>query len=457
MIEFVTNYDKTFEKDLIAVEREIAKTLSLPINVKITLSFVSKTKIKKLNKETRNIDKVTDVLSYPYTELKAGEKLNLEDYKLYIDQTDNTLTIGDIYICLDRAKEQAEEYGHSLKREVCFLFCHGLLHCCGYDHIEEKDAKIMEEMQNKILNKLNITRAVNFKSGFVTILGETNAGKSTLINALVGEHVAIVSPKSQTTRENIQGIYNDKDSQIVFVDTPGYHKRANKVDDEMDKHIATAQEDTEIVLMLITANKPLVNQYEKLNEKVSANAKKILLINKIDETKYERLYPQLAELNAVAKVDEILPISALKKKNVDVLLDMVKKYLPTYDYEMRYYPVDEYTDKNLRHMCAEIIREKALLLLDDEIPHGVQVVVTDYKESTKPVEIYAELYCEKENHKAIVLGKNGEMIKKISTMARKSIESLIGEQINLQVFVKVKPNWRNDIKAITEFGLNVSE
>lgn len=457
MIEFVTKYDKTFEKDLIAVEREIAKTLSLPINAKITLSFVSKTKIKNLNKETRNIDKVTDVLSYPYTELKAGEKLNLEDYKLYIDQTDNTLTIGDIYICLDRAKEQAEEYGHSLKREVCFLFCHGLLHCCGYDHIEEKDAKIMEEMQNKILNKLNITRAVNFKSGFVTILGETNAGKSTLINALVGEHVAIVSPKSQTTRENIQGIYNDKDSQIVFVDTPGYHKRANKVDDEMDKHIATAQEDTEIVLMLITANKPLVNQYEKLNEKVSANAKKILLINKIDETKYERLYPQLAELNAVAKVDEILPISALKKKNVDVLLDMVKKYLPTYDCEMRYYPVDEYTDKNLRHMCAEIIREKALLLLDDEIPHGVQVVVTDYKESTKPVEIYAELYCEKENHKAIVLGKNGEMIKKISTMARKSIESLIGEQINLQVFVKVKPNWRNDIKAITEFGLNVSE
>lgn len=457
MIEFVGKYDKTFEKDLIAVESEISKTLLLPKNIKITLSFVSKNKIKQLNKETRNIDKVTDVLSYPYTNIKAGEKLNVDDYKLYIDQTDNTLTIGDIYICMDKAKQQAEEYGHSIKREVCFLFCHGMLHCCGYDHIEEKDAKIMEGMQNKILNNLNITRTINFKSGFVTILGQTNAGKSTLINALVGEHVAIVSPKSQTTRENIQGIYNDKDSQIVFVDTPGYHKRATKVDDEMDKHIETAQEDTEIVLMLIVANKPLVEQYNKLNEKVSAKAKRILLINKVDETKFERVYPELAKLNEQAKVDEILPISALKKKNIDVLIDMVKKYLPTYDYEMRYYPVDEYTDKNLRHMSAEIIREKALLLLDDEIPHGVQVVVTDYKESVKPVEIYAELYCEKENHKAIILGKNGEMIKKISTMARKSIENLINEQINLQVFVKVKPNWRNDSKAITEFGLSVSE
>ena len=136
---------------------------------------------------------------------------------------------------------------------------------------------------------------------------------------------------------------------------------------------------------------------------------------------------------------------------------MIKKYLPTYDYEMRYYPVDEYTDKNLRHMVAEIIREKALLMLDDEVPHGVQVVVTDYKEGESPIQIYADLYCEKESHKAIILGKNGEMIKKISMAARKAYEKIIGEHTNLQIFVKVKENWRNDIKAITEFGLNISE
>jgi len=445
-----------FNNDLEQVYNKVVSVFNLPENIQVNLNFVTEKQIQKLNKNTRNIDKVTDVLTYPYIDLKVGEQLYVDDYKFNINLKTNTLTISDIYICLTKAEEQAKEYKHSLRREVCFLFCHGLLHTLGYDHMEEKEAKVMEQKQEEILNTLGILREP-FKAGFVTILGQTNAGKSTLINALVGEHVAIVSPKSQTTRENLIGVYNDKSTQIVFVDTPGYHKRNTLVDDEMDKQIINAQEDTEIVLMLIVANKPLLAQYQELNKKVSANAKKILLINKIDETTFEKMYPQLAQLNAEAKVDEILPISALKGKNVDVLLNMVKKYLPEFDREIRYYPVDEYTDKNLRHMVAEIIREKALLCLDDEIPHGVQVMVTEYKESAKPVLIYADMYCEKENHKAIILGKNGDMIKRISTMARKHIEKLIGEQINLQLYVKVKPNWRNDIKAITEFGLNASE
>ena len=456
MINFIGELKQDLQHDLLRVFDQVSKLVSLPKSVKVNLVTVSKEEIRELNNSTRKVDKVTDVLSYPYTNLKIGEKLKLKDYLYDIDPSDKKLTLGDIYICLQKAEEQAKEFGHSFRRELCFLFCHGMLHLCGYDHIKETDAKLMEEMQNKILDELNITRKT-FKCGFVTILGETNAGKSTLINSLVGEHVAIVSPKTQTTRENIQGIYNDDNSQIVFVDTPGYHKRATVIDDEMDKQIETAQEDTEILLMLIVAKKPLVEQYEKLIKKVTPNAKKILLINKIDETSFEKLYPQLAELNSVAKVDEILPISAKEGKNVDILLDMIKKYLPTYDYEMRYYPVDEYTDKNLRHIVAEIIREKALLMLDDEVPHGVQVVVTDYKENENPIQIYADLYCEKESHKAIILGKNGEMIKKISMSARKAYERIIGEHTNLQIFVKVKENWRNDIKAITEFGLNISE
>jgi len=445
-----------YEKDLIKVYDKVSQVVSFPKKVCVNLTFVSKQEIRKLNNETRGIDKVTDVLTYPYVDLKVGKKLKFSDYKADVDFETGLLTIGDIYICLDRAKEQATEYEHSLRREICFLLCHGLLHIAGYDHIEKSDEEKMTAKQEEILNELNISRDV-FKCGFVTIVGETNAGKSTLINQLVGEHVAIVSPKSQTTRENIQGIYNDKTTQIVFVDTPGYHKRATKIDDEMDKHIEEAQVDTEILLMLIVANKPLVEQYNKLSKKVSADAKKILLINKIDETKYEKLYPQLVELSSIAKVDEILPISAKEGKNTDVLLDMIKKFLPNYDYEMRYYPVDEYTDKNLRHMVAEIVREKALLCLDDEIPHGIQVVVNSYVESEKPISIYADLYCEKESHKAIILGKNGEMIKKISSMARKHIEKIVGEQVNLQVYVKVKANWRNDQKAIQEFGLSVSE
>ena len=445
-----------FELDLNRVYEHALKVLSFPKSVEVNLSFINLNEIRELNKTTRNIDKVTDVLTYPYINKTPKEKLKLKDYLSDINLETKTLTIGDIYICNERANEQAKEFNHTLKREVCFLFCHGLLHIAGYDHETKEQEQEMIAMQEKILNDLNITRKV-FQAGFVTILGETNAGKSTLINQLVGEHVAIVSPKTQTTRENIQGIYNDDNSHIVFVDTPGYHKRANKIDDEMEKSIETSQEDTEIVLMLIVANRPLVEQYNKLEKKISAKAKKILLVNKIDEVKYEKLYPQLLELSAVAKVDEILPISALNGKNLDVLMSMVKKFIPTFDYEMRYYPVDEYTDKNLRHMVAEIIREKALLCLDDEIPHGVHVVVNSYVESEKPIPIYADMYCEKENHKAIILGRNGDMIKKISTMARRSVQKIIGEQINLQIYVKVKPNWRNDTKSIQEFGLSVGE
>ena len=457
MIEFFgEQIDETLKQNLASVEQQVYAFLLAPKSVKVNLKFVSPEEIRTLNKTTRGIDRVTDVLSYPYTNVKVGQKLKLKDYVCDIDPTDHKLLLGDIVLCVERAKEQAKEYGHSVKREICFLFCHAMLHLMGYDHIKPEDEKIMTAKQAEILNSLNITRD-SFKSGFVTILGETNAGKSTLINQLIGEHVAIVSPKSQTTRENITGIYNEKNCQIVFLDTPGYHKRATKIDDAMDKQIENAQADTEIVLMLISAKKPLVEQYTTLNKKVTATAKKILLINKIDEVKYEKLYPQLAELSSVAKVDEILPISALTGKNCDVLLQMIKKYLPEYDHEMRYYPVDEYTDKNLRHMCAEIVREKALLLLDDEIPHGIQVVVTDYKENETPIQIFADVYCERESHKAIILGKNGEMIKQISTKSRQAIERLINAKVNLQLYVKVKQNWRNDERALKDFGLTIED
>ena len=456
MIEFNSKVDEKIMQNLTRVYRAVADFAHLPKRIKVNLSFVDEKTIRRLNKDTRNIDKVTDVLTYPYIELKPKEKLKLSDYKLEIDPDDNRLLIGDIYICTKRAKEQSKEYGHSLNREMCFLFCHGLLHILGYDHIEKEDEEVMTKFQNEILDKLNIRRE-NFKCGFVTIIGETNTGKSTLINQLVGEKVAIVSPKSQTTRENIKGVYNDATTQIVFVDTPGYHKRKTKIDAEMDKQISDATEDTEILLILLDAKKPLLEQYEKMEKKLSSNAKKILLINKIDEVKYEKTYPQLAQLSKVAKVDEILPISALKGTNCDVLIEMIKKYLPAFDFEMRYYPLDIYTDKNLREISAEIIREQALLCLDDEVPHGIQVVVTQFKENTDPVEIYADLYCERESHKPIILGKNGEKIKEISTKSRMAIEKLLERHINLQIYVKVKENWRNDMRYIAEFGLKVGE
>ncbi len=472
MINIIGKLETNIKNDFVSVYNAVQNLFNLPENVVVNVSLIGAQKMRTLNNTTRGIDRVTDVLTYPYIDLKPNESLNLDDYKLDIDGATNTLTIGDIYICRAQAEKQAKEYGHSVRRELCFLLCHGLLHILGYDHMKKKDEKVMTNKQNEILNSLNILREQDipagvskksvskktkeFTCGFVTVVGETNVGKSTLINALVGHKVSIASPKSQTTRENICGIYNDDNTQIVFVDTPGYHKRNTLVDDEMDKQIASANEDTEVVLMLINANKPLYEQYEKLAKKVNKTAKKLLIINKMDQTTYEKLAKELVKLNNI-DVDEIIPISALKGKNVDKLLSLIKKYLPKYNYEMRYYPADEYTNKNLRFMSAEIIREKALLLLQDEIPHGVYVAITDYKEGGKIIDIFADMYCERENHKAIILGKNGDMIKKISTAARKSIEHLVEQKVNLQLYVKVKPNWRNDLKALQQFGLTFEE
>ena len=294
---------------------------------------------------------------------------------------------------------------------------------------------------------------MEFKCGYVTIIGNTNVGKSTLLNKIIGEKVAIISPKAQTSRDNTLGIYNDDNSQIIFIDTPGYHKLEHKLDSYMQENIDTAiNGDVNVLLYVIDGKKPLVEQYEKLMNKGDKRSKKILVINKIDDTTFEKLYPQLNELNKVCKTDEILPISALTGKNVDVLIEMIKKYLPTYDYEMRYYPKEQFTDKNVRYLSAEIIREKILLLYNEEIPHGVAVQITQFDETSEIVKISADIYCEKESHKMIIIGKNGEAIKTLSTISRIAIEKMLDAKVYLDLFVKVKPNWRADNLILEEFG-----
>ena len=295
---------------------------------------------------------------------------------------------------------------------------------------------------------------MEFKCGYVTIIGNTNVGKSTLLNKIIGEKVAIVSPKAQTSRDNTLGIYNDDNSQIIFIDTPGYHKTEHKLDEYMQENIDTAiNSDVNVLIYVIDGKKPLVEQYEKLASKGDKRSKKILVINKIDDTTFEKLYPQLDKLNKVCQTDEILPLSALTGKNVDVLIDMIKKYLPTYDFEMRYYPVEQFTDKNVRYLASEIIREKVLLLYNEEIPHGVAVQITEFDETNEDmVRISADIYCEREAHKMILIGKNGDAIKKLSTMARISIEKMLDQKVYLDLFVKVKPNWRVDNLMLSEFG-----
>lgn len=293
------------------------------------------------------------------------------------------------------------------------------------------------------------------KSGFVTILGKPNVGKSTLLNQIMGEKVAIVSPKPQTTRNKILGILNEPDYQIIFIDTPGKHNVKNKLDKFMDTEIEQAKKDVDIVLLVIDGSKKISQaDYEFVESFENSKQKVIVVVNKIDATSFEKLYPQLVRFNEMKFVLDIIPISAKTGKNVDDILKVIKENLTS---DIRYYDEDIYTDKSVRFMVAEIIREKALMYLQDEIPHGIAVDIVEFKEDAKKVIIDADIICEKDSHKPIILGNRGEMIKKIGTNARLDIEKLVDAKVYLNLFVKVRDNWRNNNNQISNFGYNSEE
>lgn len=288
------------------------------------------------------------------------------------------------------------------------------------------------------------------KSGFVTIIGKPNVGKSTLLNHLIGEKVSIVSPKPQTTRNKILGIYNDDQYQIVFIDTPGMHKSHNKLDEYMEKSIKEAQKDVDVLLIMIDGSKgirqndlELVKKYEHSSQKV------IVVVNKIDVTTFEKLYPDLAKLNELSFVEDIIPISARTGKNVDVLLAKIKSLLT--DTQV-YFETDMYTDKSIRFMLAELVREKALYLLQDEIPHGLAIEVIAMQEENEVMHIDIDIIVERKTHKMIVIGKNGSMLKEIGSRARVDMEELLGQKVFLRLFVKVKEDWRNSDYYVGDFG-----
>lgn len=288
------------------------------------------------------------------------------------------------------------------------------------------------------------------KSGFVTILGKPNVGKSTLLNQILGEKVAIVSPKPQTTRNKILGILNEPDYQVIFIDTPGKHNIKNKLDKYMDSEIEQAKKDVDIVLLVIDGSKKITeSDYQFVESFEKSKQKVIVVVNKIDATSFEKLYPQLVRFNDMKFVLDIIPISAKNGKNVNDLIRVIKDNLTS---DIRYYDEDIYTDKSIRFMVSEIIREKALLYLQDEIPHGIAVDVVEYKEDGKKVIIDADIVCEKDSHKPIVLGNRGEMIKKIGTEARLDIEKLVDSRVYLNLFVKVRDNWRNNNNQINNLG-----
>ena len=299
----------------------------------------------------------------------------------------------------------------------------------------------------------------NFKSGFVSIIGRTNVGKSTLINSLVGEKIAIMTNKPQTTRTAIRAIINRENSQIVIIDTPGIHKSKTKLGKTMNETAFEATNDVDVILFLIEAtSKDIGPGDRKILEKIKEEKKKtILIINKIDLVKKEELLNLIKIYSAEYDFSAILPISALKKDNSKLILDEIEKLLKE---GPMYYDTEEYTDQTLRQLAEETIREKALKLLDDEVPHGLYIEVdkmklSKSKENNKPFyNIEATIYCLRESHKGIIIGKGGQMLKRIGTYAREDLEKMLGMKVNLKTWVKVREEWQDKDNIVKKFKFN---
>ncbi len=484
--EIISDSDKNY------ASFEVCKVLK---NSYLTITFVSSETIHELNLENRDIDSVTDVLSFPMVEMNEGKlkyELSVEDFE-FDEDGNRVLNLGDVIICLDVAKENAEKYGHSIDREVAFLIAHSILHLIGYDHIEEKEEKKMVYLQKLLMNELGLAfedeqaEITNHKEeiadklfdniaypagsecdhcGYVCILGRPNVGKSTLLNYLTGMKVAIVSHKPQTTRTNIRSIYNTDDSQIIFVDTPGVHKASSKLGEIMVGNSLASAKNSDAVLFLADGRfgKPGKVEQELLTRMKSENKKVILAINKSDDVSKESLLPIIMEYSKLYDFTEIIPISAKTGDNVDVLLKALTSLLPS---GPRMFDSEYMTDQTEREISAELIREQLLHYTNQEIPHGVAVEITDFEEKysdnasdeydREMVVIKASIICERSSHKGIIIGKNGQMLKRIGSSARIGIEKLLGCKVFLELFVKVRDDWKNNDTLLKDYGFVIED
>lgn len=292
----------------------------------------------------------------------------------------------------------------------------------------------------------------SYKSGFVTLIGRPNVGKSTLMNKLIGQKIAITSNKPQTTRNRIQTVLTLEEGQIVFLDTPGIHKAKNKLGDYMVNVAEHTVGEADVILWLVeptdyigAGERHIIEQLRKVKTPV------ILIINKTDTVKKEMILKFIDTYRREMDFQEIVPVSALTGDNTDELVKCILKYLP---YGPAFYDEDTITDQPMRQIVAELIREKALRLLEDEIPHGIAVSIESMKEKGQVCHIQATIVCEKESHKGIVIGKGGAMLKKIGQSARREIEDFLEMQVNLQLWVKVKKDWRGSDFLMKNFGYN---
>ncbi len=486
--------------------------------VEMNVNLGSAAAIRKLNKEYRQKDYVTDVLSFPHYELKEGKLLQpLMPYDLEPEMPEEAdvaemsaedeermapkevFNLGDIYLCGDKVREQAENYGHSYWREFNFLCCHGFLHVLGYDHEEgQREESLQFALQDQILGNLLILREnpelkpaelialakeynespclpltavpqaqtedlpADFKSGFVAIVGRPNVGKSTLLNEISGAYLAITSAKAQTTRDNIRTIYNTKDSQIIFTDTPGVHTAADKLGDYMNQSGLEAIKDADAVLLLVDAAYAYPGKVEhKLLERLSELHKPaILVINKADTVVKQKLLPLIDAYSKLYPFQAVVPIAALKSDGIAELLTEIIRILPQ---GPRYYPLDYFTDQTERNLCAELIREQVLKYYHKELPYGVAVEIEKFAEETDEtgerclVKLQAAIITERASHKKMLIGKEGQAIKRMASSARIKIEEALECKVYLEVRVKVRENWRDKSIYLNDYGYNLKK
>ena len=301
------------------------------------------------------------------------------------------------------------------------------------------------------------TDTKEFKSGFVTLIGRPNVGKSTLMNHLIGQKIAITSEKPQTTRNRIQTVYTDERGQIIFLDTPGIHKAKNKLGEYMVNVAENTLKEVDVILWLVepttfigAGERHIAEQLSKIKTPV------ILVINKIDTVKSkEEILTFIAAYKDILNFAEIIPVSALKEMNIEDVKSSIFKYLPA---GPQFYDEDTVTDQPMRQIAAELIREKALRMLDDEIPHGIAVVIDQMKERPNGIiDVDATIECERDSHKGIIIGKGGSMLKRIGTAARMEIENLMDTKVNLKLWVKVRREWRDSDMYMKNYGYNPKE
>lgn len=501
------NYNK-LELENILPENITVEDFDFYLNV----SFVDEETIRTLNRENRNIDSVTDVLSFPALDMELGKFSDLAEYdftptfdyeKTGFDEEldepsqdkDYILNLGDVIICVERAIEQAEEYGHSLTREITFLALHGLLHVMGYDHEESRSTEeLMFRLQDEILNEVNITRDIrdekkielqsncspsneliseleshvnevkteeafnpNFKTGYIAILGRPNAGKSTLLNNLSGNVLAITSPKAKTTRHNIKTVLDDGESQMIFIDTPGIHRANNKLERYMASSAWGALEIADVVLLLVDPRRGGITEVEQTACKKAEELglPLILVLSKTDIANKEKMLPLIKEYTDRFNFVDVVPISSNKNDNIDVLLEVIKEHLPVQD---RIYTEDAYTDQSEKALAAEYIREEILHLLYQEVPHDVAVNIdkftekNNYEGERSLVIVEATILVNKASQKGVILGKSGRMLKRIGSNVRKKLEDLYEAKVYLELFVRVQKNWKNADNVLRDLG-----